>query len=151
MAIVATAGTTESRASPYGVGPTMAFVNPFYFYLWDSEWGSSLLEDQCLCPLSHLALAEWPRVGPAAVARAGIASEALDNGFRSGADPTVAKGLGPPGSWGGASFFVRRLPSPFTGLTCDPVTSTNGLSVSLKSPTPGYSTDRQRAGGGLKE
>jgi hypothetical protein len=55
----------ENRAHPHMEwGGQMAFINHFYFYIWDSDWG--VLENQCVCSLSGLALAEWSRMGEAA-------------------------------------------------------------------------------------
>ncbi len=43
-------------------GRQMVFVNHFYFYLWDPEWGGArgVLEDQRLCPIPGLDLAQRP-------------------------------------------------------------------------------------------
>jgi hypothetical protein len=99
-------------------GRQMAFINHFYFYLWDAEWGAAFWKTNAYAPFPiwlWLNGHEWAKQQ---LVRAGIAYEALDNGFRSCADPTglqkVCDRLGP-----GAvqSFFwrwVRRLPSPFT-------------------------------------
>jgi hypothetical protein len=46
-------------------GRQMAFVNHFYFYVWDGV-GAGLLEDQRVCPVSGLDLPQRPRVGQAA-------------------------------------------------------------------------------------
>ena len=36
----------------------MAFVNHFYFYLWDPDWGGGVHQDQRLRPLADLDLAQ---------------------------------------------------------------------------------------------
>jgi hypothetical protein len=50
-------------------GRQMVFVNHFYFYLWDPEVGSGLLEDQRLRTVPDLALAERPFLGETAVGK----------------------------------------------------------------------------------
>ena len=99
-------------------GRQMAFINHFYFYIWDSEWGGAFWKTNAYAPFPiwlWLNGHEWAK---RQVEKAGIRYEALDNGFRSCADPLrlqkICDRLGP-----GAvqSFFwrwLRRLPSPFT-------------------------------------
>lgn len=99
-------------------GRQMVFVNHFYFYLWDPDWGKAFWKTNAYAPYPiwiWLNGHEWAK---RQLEKAGIAYEALDNGFRSCADPgalqKICQRLGP-----GAvkSFFwrwVHRLPSPFT-------------------------------------
>jgi hypothetical protein len=99
-------------------GRQMAFVNHFYFYLWDPDWGPAFWKTNAYAPYPiwlWLNGHEWAK---RQLEQAGVAYEALDNGFRSCTDPEllqrVCDRLGP-----GAvkSFFwrwVHRLPSPFT-------------------------------------
>ena len=99
-------------------GRQMAFVNHFYWYLWDPDWGKAFWKTNAYCPFPiwlWLNGHEWAK---RQLEKAGIEYEALDNGFRSCADPIalqrICDRLGP-----GAveNFFWRwfwRLPSPFT-------------------------------------
>ena len=99
-------------------GRQMAFVNHFYFYLWDPEWGGAFWKTNAYAPYPiwiWLNGHEWAK---RQCAKAGIGYTALDNGFRDCTDPRglqrICDRLGP-----GAvkSFFwrwLRRLPSPFT-------------------------------------
>ena len=99
-------------------GRQMAFVNHFYWYLWDPDWGKAFWKSNAYCPFPiwlWLNGHEWAK---RQLEKAGIQYEALDNGFRSCADPIalqrICDRLGP-----GAveNFFWRwfwRLPSPFT-------------------------------------
>lgn len=99
-------------------GRQMAYVNHYYFYLWDPDWGAAFWKSNAYAPFAiwlWLNGHEWAK---RQLEKAGIAYEALDNGFRSCADPAtlqrICDRLGP-----GAvkSFFwrwVRRLPSPFS-------------------------------------
>ena len=99
-------------------GRQMAFVNHFYFYLWDPEWGGAFWKTNAYAPYPiwiWLNGHEWAK---RQCEKAGIGFTALDNGFGDCEDPKalqrICDRLGP-----GAvkSFFwrwLRRLPSPFT-------------------------------------
>src|SRR5262252_3595763 len=99
-------------------GRQMAFINHFYFYLWDSEWGAAFWKTNAYAPFPiwlWLNGHEWAK---RQLAKAGTSYEALDNGFGACADPTamqkICDRLGPAAV---KSFFwrwLRRLPSPFT-------------------------------------
>ncbi len=96
----------------------MAYVNHFYFYLWDPEWGPAFWKTNAYAPFPVWLYLNGHQWAKRQLENAGIGYEALDNGFRSCDDPAVLQRicdrLGP-----GAvkSFFWRwclRLPSPFT-------------------------------------
>ncbi|MDP8928331.1 MAG: hypothetical protein M3O70_07075 [Actinomycetota bacterium] len=99
-------------------GRQMAFVNHYYFYLWDPDWGGAFWTTNAYAPFPiwlWLNGHEWAK---RQCAKAGIGYQALDNGFASCDDPDalqrICDRLGP-----GAvkRFFWRwlhRLPSPFT-------------------------------------
>ncbi len=96
----------------------MAFINHFYFYLWDPEWGGAFWKTNAYAPYPVWLWLNGHDWAKRQLEKAGVAYEALDNGFRSCADPAalqkICDRLGP-----GAvkSFFWRwqlRLPSPFT-------------------------------------
>jgi hypothetical protein len=99
-------------------GRQTAFVNHFYFYLWDAEWGPAFWKTNAYAPFPvwiYLNGHEWAK---RQLAKAGIGFTALDNGFASCEDPAllqrVCDRLGPGAVTG---FFWRwqaRLPSPFT-------------------------------------
>ncbi len=110
---------TERAAHPHMEwGRQMAFINHFYLYLWDPEWGPAFWKTNAYAPYPvwlWLNGHEWAK---RQLACAGIGYVALDNGFRSCADPAalqrICDALG-PGAVG--RFFARwqaRLPSPFT-------------------------------------
>jgi hypothetical protein len=99
-------------------GRQMAFVNHFYFYLSDPEWGAAFWKTNAYAPFPIWLWLNGHSWAQRQCEKAGIAYEALDNGFASCADPArlqrICDRLGP-----GAvkSFFwrwARRLPSPFT-------------------------------------
>jgi len=99
-------------------GRQMTFINHFYLYLWDPEWGPAFWKTNAYAPYPvwlWLNGHEWAKCQ---LERAGIGYVALDNGFRSCEDPAalqrICDGLGPSAIW---RFFARwqaRLPSPFT-------------------------------------
>lgn len=98
-------------------GRQMTYVNHFYFYLWDSDFGGAFWKTNAYAPYPiwlYLNGHEWAK---RQLEKKGIGYEALDNGFRSCDEPEelqrICDRLGP-----GAvkSFFWKwlwRLPSPF--------------------------------------
>jgi len=109
----------EKAAHPHMEwGRQMAYINHFYFYLWDSDWGAAFWKTNAYAPYPiwlWLNGHEWAK---RQLEKAPIADEALDNGFRSCQDPAalqkICDRLGP-----GAvkNFFWRwlyRLPSQFS-------------------------------------
>jgi len=99
-------------------GRQMAFVNHFYFYVWDAEWGPAFWKTNAYAPWPvwlWLNGHEWAK---RQLAKAGVAFTALDNGFASCAEPAllqrICDRLGPGAV---TAFFWRwqaRLPSPLT-------------------------------------
>jgi hypothetical protein len=85
-------------------GRQMAFVNHFYFYLWDPDWGGAFWKTNAYAPYPIWIWLNGHTWARRQCERAGIGYIALDNGFASCDDPAE-------------SFFwrwLRRLPSPFT-------------------------------------
>lgn len=99
-------------------GRQMAFVNHFYFYLWDPQWGGAFWKTNAYAPYPiwiWLNGHEWAK---RQCERAGIGYTALDNGFESCQDPKAMQRICDRlGAGAVNSFFwrwVHRLPSPFT-------------------------------------
>lgn len=95
-----------------------AYINHYYFYLWDPDWGGAFWKTNGYAPFPiwlWLNGHEWAK---RQLERAGIQYEALDNGFRSCADPVALQNICDRlGSGAVKSFFSRwlhRLPCPFT-------------------------------------
>jgi hypothetical protein len=96
----------------------MSYINHYYFYIWDEEWGPTFWKTNAYAPFSlwlWLNGHEWAK---RQVEKAGLAYEALDNGFATCEDEAalqrICARLGPSAVH---SFFWRwffRLPSPFT-------------------------------------
>jgi hypothetical protein len=109
----------ENAAHPHMEwGRQMAYINHFYFYLWDPEWGGAFWKTNAYAPFAIWLCLNGHEWAKRQLDKAGIAYTALDNGFLSCADPErlekICARLGP-----GAvqSFFwrwYRRLPSPLT-------------------------------------
>jgi len=109
----------EKAAHPHmDWGRQMAYINHFYFYLWDREGGGAFWKTNAYAPFPiwlWLNGHEWAK---RQLEKARIGYEALDNGFRRCSDPVrlqkICDRLGPAAV---QSFFWRwllRLPCPFT-------------------------------------
>ena len=62
----------EKRAHPHMEwGRQMTFVNHFYFYLWDPDWGGRVHQDQRVRTVADLDLAQRSRLGETPVRDAG--------------------------------------------------------------------------------
>jgi hypothetical protein len=99
-------------------GRQMVFINHFYFYLWDPEWGPTFWKTNAYAPYPIWLWLNGHSWAKRQLEKAGIAYEALDNGFRWCADPAalqrICNRLGPNAVH---TFFWRwfhRLPSPLT-------------------------------------
>jgi hypothetical protein len=99
-------------------GRQMTFIQHFYFYLWDPEWGGAFWKTNAYAPFPVWIWLNGHERAKQQLAKAGIGFTALDNGFGSCEDPAllqrVCDRLGPGAV---TSFFWRwfhRLPSPFT-------------------------------------
>jgi len=109
----------EHRSHPHMEwGRQMAFVNHFYFYLWDPEWGGAFWKTNAYAPFPvwiWLNGHEWAK---RQLDKAGVAYQALDNGFRSCADPAALQRICDRLGTGAVRQFLwrwqQRLPSPFT-------------------------------------
>ena len=104
-------------------GRQMAFVNHFYFYLWDAEWGGAFWKTNAYAPFPiwlWLNGHEWAK---RQLEQAGIRYEALANGFRSCDDPVALQQIcDRMGSGAVQEFFARwsgRLPAPLTPADLD--------------------------------
>jgi hypothetical protein len=94
------------------------FVRTYYVYLQDAEFGPAFIKIGAYAPYPvkiYLNGHEWAKQQ---LRRARIAFEALDNGFRSCADPehlqTVCQQLGPEQVQAFFEKWVARLPWPLT-------------------------------------
>jgi len=131
-----------------------AYINHYYFYLWDSEWGGAFWKTNAYAPFPiwlWLNGHEWAK---RQLEKAGVSYEALDNGFRCCDDPEllqkICDGLGAGAVQSFFQRWSRRLPSPSPSQTSEPATSTTLRSVSLRSLTPWYSIVLKRAEHGSK-
>jgi hypothetical protein len=99
-------------------GRQMAFVNHFYFYLWDREWGPAFIKTNVYAPWPIWIYLNGHESAKRQCDKAGIGYVSLDNGFRSCEDPKKLQRICDRlGSGAVRSFFWRwchRLPSPFT-------------------------------------
>jgi hypothetical protein len=99
-------------------GRQMAFINHFYFYLWDAEFGPAFIKANAHAPWPiciYLNDHEWAK---RQCEKAGIGYEALDNGFRACDDPVALQRICDRFGPGAVRSFywrwARVLPSPIT-------------------------------------
>jgi hypothetical protein len=99
-------------------GRQAVFVNHYYFYIYDREWGPAFVKTNAYAPYPvwvYLNGHEWAK---RQAAQAGIDFRALDNGFAACEDePALAAICGALGHGDVQAFFerwMRVLPSPFT-------------------------------------
>jgi hypothetical protein len=94
------------------------FVNHYYFYLWDADWGPAFVK---LCPYAPYPIWVWCNGHEWAkrqLDQAGIGFTALDNGLREAADQAAAERVCERLAAGHLRVFIERwlarLPSPLT-------------------------------------
>ncbi len=94
------------------------FVNHYYFYLWDRDWGPAFIK---LCPYAPYPVWVWCNGHEWAkrqLAQAGVGFVALDNGLLQVADPAAAERICERLGAGHLRVLVERwlarLPSPLT-------------------------------------
>jgi len=109
----------EHRSHPHMEwGRQMAYINHFYFYLWDPEWGGAFWKTNAYAPYPvwiWLNGHEWAK---RQLDKAGVAYTALDNGFGACDDPAALQRICDRLGTGAVRQFwwrwQQRLPSPFT-------------------------------------
>jgi hypothetical protein len=96
----------------------MAYINHYYFYLWDPEWGPAFWKTNAYAPYPiwlWLNGHEWAK---RQLEKAGVAYTALDNGFLACGDAdalqTYCDRLGPAAVRAFCLRWALRLPSPLT-------------------------------------
>src|SRR6201988_3939122 len=148
-------GQEQARHPHMDWGREMAFINHFYFYLWDLEWGAAFWKTNAYAPFPIWLWFNGHEWAKRQLEKAGIGYEALDNGFLSCSNAAelqqVCDRLGPSAV---RSFFARwsrRLPSISPRPSGRPDMEMRWRSGSSRFPIPGYSIVRRRAGCGLKE
>lgn len=109
----------EQRAHPHMEwGRQMVFVNHYYFYLWDPEFGPAFWKTNAFAPWPIWIYVNGHEWAKRQLDKAGIGYTALDNGFQSCDDPRALQRICDRlGSGAVKSFFWRwqsRLPTPFT-------------------------------------
>jgi hypothetical protein len=99
-------------------GRQSAFVNHYYFYLRDPDWGPAFVKTMAYAPFPiwlYLNGHEWAK---RQAEKRGLSFESLDNGFRSSADAAALQAICDGLSARDIERFLRRwtarLPSPFS-------------------------------------
>ena len=89
-------------------GRQMGFVNHFYFYLWDPEWGGAFWKTNAYAPWPVWIWLNGHTWAQRQCDRLGIGYTALDNGFRDCEDPAALQRICDRlGSGAVKSFFWR--------------------------------------------
>jgi hypothetical protein len=150
VALVEGERPAERRTSAHGVGLRDGLHQSFLFLPVGSRVGSGLLEDQGLRSIPIGLWLNGHSWAKRQLEKVGIAYEALDNGFRSCADPAalqrICNRLGPnalhPFFW----RWFHRLPSPFTPNDLQAGTTISWPSATSTCPTRACSTALRRPG-----
>jgi hypothetical protein len=99
-------------------GRQMAFVNHYYVYIWDPDFGPAFIKTNAYAPWPVWIYLNGHEFAKAQLDKAGTGYEALDNGFRSCDDPRALQRVCDRLGAGAVKSFwwrwCRRLPSPFT-------------------------------------
>ena len=109
----------EKKAHPHMEwGRQMSFINHFYFYVWDPDWGGAFIKTNGYAPWPIWIWLNGHDWAKRQCDKAGIAYEALDNGFRSCEAPRALQRICDRLGSGAVKGFLwrwqHRLPSPFT-------------------------------------
>lgn len=93
-----------------------AFVNHYYFYLVDADFGPAFIKVCSYAPYGLRVCLNGHEWAKRQLAKEGIAFEALDNGFKSCEDPErlqqICDSLGPNDIVGMVQKWLQRLPIP---------------------------------------
>jgi hypothetical protein len=129
-------------------GRQAIYVNHYYFYIWDHEWGPGFIKTNAYAPFPvwvYLNGHEWAKQQ---ATRVGIDFRALDNGFAACRDaPALAgicRSLGHSDIHEFFARWMRVLPSPFT--TGERARYRYGLSVRQLEVSDTRVFDRPAAG-----
>jgi len=100
-------------------GRQSVFVNHYYFYVRDREWGRAFVKCCCYAPYPLWLCLNGHEWAKRQAEQAGIGYQPLDNGFRSCVDgealAAICARLSARDVWGFFTRWQRILPSPFTG------------------------------------
>lgn len=110
----------SDRFPHFGFSKTQVYVNHYYFYLWDAQWGPAFIKMAAFAPFPIWACMNGHEWLKRRLADAGIGFVALDNGLRSCDDGEAAQGWADRLGAGCIRSFVLGwldlLPSPWTDI-----------------------------------
>jgi hypothetical protein len=102
----------------FAFGRQTVFVNHYYFYLRDPDWGPAFIKTVAYAPFAVWVCLNGHEWAKRQAQKAGVGFEALDNGFRTTDDAEALAAItGSLSARDVERFFRRwqaRLPSPFT-------------------------------------
>jgi hypothetical protein len=109
---------TQGRRVRFQFSRQSVFVKVYYFYIQDAEFGPGFIKIATYAPYPVKVCLNGHEWAKQQLRRAGLAFEALDNGFLSCADPTrlqaVCEQLGPALVQAFFDKWVAQLPWPLT-------------------------------------
>ncbi len=109
----------RTTGRPYAwIVQSSAIVNQFYVYAVDADFGPFFLKFSSYFPYTGRLCLNGHEWAKRQLAKAGIAYEPLDNGFRSCTDPArlqaICEGLGPAHIEALLRKWLARLPNPYS-------------------------------------
>jgi len=109
---------TQGKCVRFQFSRQPVFVKVYYFYLQDADFGPGFIKIATYMPYPVKVCLNGHEWAKQQLRQAGVAFEALDNGFRSCADPerlqAVCQQLGPKQVQAFFDKWVTRLPWPLT-------------------------------------
>jgi hypothetical protein len=102
----------------FGFSRVSVYVNQYYCYLWDAEFGPAFIKLSGYAPWGGRVWLNGHEWAKRQLTKRGVAYESLDNGFRQVADPAaldaVTASLGPDQIRMFFARWMRELPQPLT-------------------------------------
>lgn len=102
----------------FGFSRVSVYVNQYYCYLWDAEFGPAFIKLSGYAPWGGRVWLNGHEWAKRQLTKRGIAYESLDNGFRQVADPdaldALSASLGPEQIHAFFARWMAELPNPLT-------------------------------------
>ena len=116
----------------FGFSRVSVYVNVYYCYIWDADWGPSFIKLSGYAPWGGRVYLNGHERAKRQLAKRGVGFLSLDNGFRSVDDPVlldeVTAALGPDHIRSYFARWMRELPQP---LTADDRAAGYGYALSM--------------------
>jgi len=137
---------TKRKVGKFAATRNSAFVNSYYFYIFDQEWGCSFIKICSYAPFGIRVGLNGHRWLIQQLLHRGISFEPLDNGIASVSEPqscsVSATGSPPPTYSASSTGGSTGSPTPSPARIALAATATNSPSCSWRSAAPRSSTAR---------